>query len=164
MRAWLGTALLVGLVGLAACGGGSDAITGPPPTLTGSWLFTDSSLQGEAQGIRVNCGFTDLRLELTQNGSELTGTHSAATATCSGGGRSDLQPRCRRVRWLDRWPERRSRCGSTPASPCRARCPPQEPRSGGPCRSRCPTSARCPVGSCWCDCDPPPARGGLNRR
>ena len=89
MRAWLGTALLVGLVGLAACGGGSDAITGPPPTLTGSWLFTDFSLQGEAQGIRVNCGFTDLRLELTQNGSELTGTHSAATATCSGGGRSE---------------------------------------------------------------------------
>lgn len=78
MRKLLGVALT--LMAVAACGG--DGGTNPPTNvdLTGTWAVTVTPIQGTV----VRCEISDLVLQVSQNGTALTGTYSATDMVCNG--------------------------------------------------------------------------------
>ncbi|HUL71358.1 MAG TPA: hypothetical protein VLT17_14110 [Gemmatimonadales bacterium] len=85
MRKAIWTAALVGLAsGMLACGGGSEAGLGPPPTtVDGNWNLTVTNLHAVIQGATFTCNLSGTTLSLTQTGTSFSGSYSGGTMTCT---------------------------------------------------------------------------------
>lgn len=89
----LATAVLLGALTMAACGG--DSMTGPSGTsggstnLSGSWTYAAPNMTGTIQGFTVSCRFSNVPLSITQTGETFTGSTDGGSFSCSLGGQSD---------------------------------------------------------------------------
>lgn len=91
------TLLAAMLVAFAGCGDDDgDGPTGPSgPTnadVGGSWTYNASNMTGTLSGSTVSCSIGGTAMTLNQTGTTFTGSTSGGTLTCSGGGQTVSEP------------------------------------------------------------------------
>jgi len=79
---------------MLACGGGGESGgLGPPPsTLDGVWNFTVTNLHATVQGSLFTCSVAGATINLTQSGTDFSGTYSGGNLNCTWKGQSQIIP------------------------------------------------------------------------
>lgn len=94
----LTTLLTALLVAFAACGdddgnGGPTGPSGPSDAqVGGSWTYNASNMTGTLSGTTVSCSIGGRAMNLNQTGSTFTGSTVGGTLTCTGGGQTLSEP------------------------------------------------------------------------
>jgi hypothetical protein len=78
---------LVLTLAAAIVGCGSDSTTAPDISLSGRWTYSATNLTGSG----IVCNVSGVIMNLTQNGTTITGTVSSGTVTCTGPGGTDTE-------------------------------------------------------------------------